>query len=94
MPWDGGVPFFLGNFVTNDGQPHPLCPRQTLKRVLKRAEKMGFTAMVGSEFEFFNFAETPHTWADKKGVGPTPITPGMFGYSLLRANLNCATSTR
>ncbi|MGZ5105399.1 MAG: glutamine synthetase family protein, partial [Usitatibacter sp.] len=27
-------------------------------------------------------------WADKKGVGPTPISPGMFGYSLLRANLN------
>src|SRR5258707_10042518 len=85
---DGGIPFFLGNFVTADGKPHPLCPRQTLKRVLKRAEKMGFTAMVGSEFEFFNFAETPQTWAEKKGVGPTPITPGMFGYSLLRANLN------
>jgi glutamine synthetase len=88
VPWDGGVPFFLGNFVTKDGKPHPLCPRQTLKRVLKRGEKLGFTAMVGSEFEFFNFAETPHTWAEKKGVGPTPITPGMFGYSLLRANLN------
>ena len=88
VPWDGGIPFFLGNFVTHDGKPHPLCPRQTLKRVLKRAEKMGFTAMVGSEFEFFNFSETPQSWADKKGVGPTPISPGMFGYSLLRANLN------
>ncbi|MGZ5088967.1 MAG: glutamine synthetase family protein, partial [Usitatibacter sp.] len=53
-----------------------------------RGEKAGFTAMVGSEYEFFNFAETPQTWADKKGVGPTPISPGMFGYSLLRANLN------
>src|SRR4030095_6200663 len=31
---------------------------------------------------------TPLTWNEKKGVGPTPITPGMFGYSLLRANLN------
>jgi glutamine synthetase len=88
VPWDDNVAFFLGNFVTAQGLPHPACPRQVLKRVLKRAEKMGFTAMVGAEFEFFNFAETPHTWADKKGVGPTPITPGMFGYSLLRANLN------
>jgi glutamine synthetase len=88
VPWDGNVPFFLGNFVTNDGKPHPICPRQVLKRVLKRAEKMGFTAMVGAEFEFFNFAETPHTWAEKKGLAPTPITPGMFGYSLLRSNLN------
>jgi glutamine synthetase len=88
VPWDNNVAFFLGNFVTADGKPHPACPRQVLKRVLARAAKMGFTAMVGAEFEFFNFAETPQTWAQKKGVGPTPISPGMFGYSLLRANLN------
>ncbi len=88
VPWDGNVPFFLGNFVTADGNPHPACPRQVLKRVLRRAEKMGYTAMVGAEFEFFNFAETPQSWAQKKGVGPTTISPGMFGYSLLRANLN------
>src|SRR5688572_9596718 len=88
VPWDGDVPFFLGDFVTAEGKPHPACPRQVLKRVLARAQKMGYTVMVGSEYEFFNFAETPHTWAAKKGVDPTPITPGMFGYSLLRANLN------
>ena len=88
VPWDGDVPFFLGNFVTGDGQPHPACPRQVLRRVLARAEKMGFRPMVGAEYEFFNFAETPHTWAEKKGLPPTPISPGMFGYSLLRANLN------
>jgi glutamine synthetase len=88
VPWDGDVPFFLGNFVTGDGKPHPACPRQVLRRVLARAEKMGFRPMVGAEYEFFNFAETPHTWAEKKGQPPTPISPGMFGYSLLRANLN------
>jgi glutamine synthetase len=88
VPWDNNVDFFLGNFVTADGLPHPACPRQTLKRVLARAEKMGFMAMCGAEYEFFNFAETPHTWADKNGQPPRPITPGMFGYSLLRANLN------
>ena len=88
VPWDGGVPFFLGHFVTSGGKPHPACPRQVLRRVLARAEKMGYVAMVGAEYEFFNFAETPHTWAEKKGQPPTPISPGMFGYSLLRANLN------
>ncbi len=84
VPWDNGVPFFLGEFVNADGSPYPVCPRQTLKRVLKRAEKLGFQAMTGMEFEWFNFAETPQSWAAKKGVGPEPITPGMFGYSLLR----------
>ncbi|MDE2398758.1 MAG: glutamine synthetase [Burkholderiales bacterium] len=84
VPWDAGVPFFLGEFVNADATPHPLCPRQTLRRVLKRAEKLGVKPMAGMEFEWFNFAETPQTWAAKQGVAPEPITPGMFGYSLLR----------
>ncbi len=84
VPWDGNVPFFLGEFVNADGSPYPVCPRQTLKRVLKRAEKLGFAPMCGIEYEWFNFAETPQSWAAKKGVGPETITPGMFGYSLLR----------
>lgn len=91
VPWDGGVPFFLGEFIeTKDGreQPLPICPRQVLKRVLRRAEKLGVVPMCGMEFEWFNFRETPQTWAEKKGVGPTTLTPGMFGYSLLRANAN------
>ena len=89
VPWDSDVPFFLGDFVIDDDgkeKPHPACPRQILKRVLARAEKLGMMPMCGMEFEWFNFAETPQTWAAKKGVGPEPITPGMFGYSLLRAN--------
>jgi glutamine synthetase len=88
VPWEGGVPFFLGHFVKGDGTPYPLCPRQVLRRVLKRAEKMGFAPMCGVEFEFFNFAETSQSWAAKKGVDPTPITSGMCGYSLLRAGQN------
>ena len=86
VPWDNDVDFFLGEFVNIDGSPYPLCPRQTLKKVLKRAEKLGVLPMCGIEFEWFNFAETPQSWAAKKGVGPEPITPGMFGYSLLRMN--------
>jgi glutamine synthetase len=88
VPWDGGIPFFLGEFVTGDGSPHPACPRQTLKRVLGRATKLGLQPMCGLEFEWFNFRETPQSWAAKKGVDPTPLTPGMFGYSLARANEN------
>ena len=91
VPWDGNVPFFLGDFVHQDKgkeAPLPICPRQVLKRVLKRAEKLGMIPMCGMEYEWFNFRETPQSWADKQGVAPTPITPGMFGYSLLRANEN------
>ncbi|MFO0009038.1 MAG: glutamine synthetase family protein [Betaproteobacteria bacterium] len=86
VPWDDQVPFVLGEFVTADGGPYPVCPRQVLRRVLERAGKLGLQPMCGMELEWFNFAETPQSWAEKKGVGPEPITPGMFGYSLLRAN--------
>ncbi len=88
VPWDGGVDFFLGEFINADGSPYPVCPRQTLKRVLQRADKLGLQVMTGMEYEWFNFRETPQSWADKKGVQPQPLTPGMFGYSLLRVNEN------
>ena len=88
VPWDGGVDFFLGEFINPDGSPYPVCPRQTLKRVLRRAEKLGFQVMAGMEFEWFNFRETPQSWAGKQGVNPETLTPGMFGYSLLRVNQN------
>ncbi len=91
VPWDDNVPFFLGEFITHhEGRevPLPICPRQVLKRVLKRAERLGVIPMCGMEFEWFNFRETPQSWAQKQGVGPTTITPGMFGYSLLRAGAN------
>jgi len=91
VPWDDDVPFFLGEFIAQkNGKEVPLsiCPRQLLKRVLKRAEKLGVLPMCGIEFEWFNFAETPQSWAEKGYVRPQTITPGMFGYSLLRANEN------
>ena len=91
VPWDDNVPFFLGEFIAQkNGKEVPLsiCPRQLLKRVLKRAEKLGVLPMCGIEFEWFNFAETPKSWAEKGYVRPETLTPGMFGYSLLRANEN------
>lgn len=88
VPWDGHIDFFLGEFINADGTPYAVCPRQTLKRVLDRAHRMGLQVMTGMEFEWFNFRETPQGWAGKAGVDPEPITPGMFGYSLLRMNTN------
>lgn len=84
VPWDNNVAFFLGDFVNADGGPYPVCPRQTLKRVLDRGRKLGYDVMAGMEFEWFNFRETPASWAAKKGAPPEPLTSGMFGYSLLR----------
>jgi len=89
VPWDDNVPFFLGEFVEGDGaSPLAVCPRQLYKRVLARAEKMGFQVLAGMEYEWFNFRETPKSLADKGYIRPEPISPGMFGYSLIRAAQN------
>ncbi len=86
IPWDDATPMFLGDFVDAAGVPLAVCPRQLLKRVLARAEKAGFQVLAGMEFEWFNFRETPQTFAAKHYVAPEPISPQMFGYSLIRMN--------
>jgi len=88
VPWDDGVPFFLGEFVEADGAPLPVCPRQLYKRVLARADKLGFEVLASMEYEWFNFRETPQSLAQKGYIRPEPISPGMFGYSLIRAGQN------
>ncbi|MEN9835831.1 MAG: hypothetical protein RL011_2024 [Pseudomonadota bacterium] len=85
IPWDQDMPFFLGDFVDDQDRPLPICPRQLLKQILAQAEVAGMYPMVGVEFEWFNFRETPLTLAEKGHMRPQPLTPGMFGYSLMRS---------
>ncbi|MBK7842156.1 MAG: glutamine synthetase [Bdellovibrionales bacterium] len=84
VPWDNNIPFFLGHFLDEQQQPLRVCPRQLLRSVIKRAAALGFFPRVGLEFEWFNFRETPQSLHDKNFDQPEPLTPGMFGYSLLR----------
>lgn len=49
---------------------------------------MNFTALTGVEFEFYNFKETSDTLAQKNGAGLTPLTQGMFGYSITRPSIH------
>lgn len=88
VPWDDKVPFFLGDFWQDADHPLAICPRQTLKRVLKQAAGEGFVVKAGMEFEWFNYRETPQSLADKDYADPEPLTPGMFGYSLIRPGQN------
>ena len=87
IPWENDLPFFLGELNDNKGGPSPVCPRQLLKQVLKDATNMGFTPMFAQEFEWFNFEETPKSANEKGFRDLTPLTPGMFGYSVLRSTL-------
>lgn len=61
-----------------------VCPRSILKRILKRVDNSGYNATAAFEFEFFLFNETPQSLRDKNYHCLQPMTPGNFGYSVLR----------
>lgn len=87
IPWEYDVPFFLGELVDRNGAPSYVCPRQLVKKVLQQAKSMGFIPHFSQEFEWYNFEETPQSASDKQYKDLKPLTPGMFGYSILRSSL-------
>lgn len=84
IPWEPNVAALLCDFRDGAGGPHPACPRSLLKKVVQRAEALGFEPKVGVEFEFFLFRETRDSLQQKHFTGLAPLDPGMFGYSWLR----------
>lgn len=87
IPWENDTPFFLGELTDAEGGPSPVCPRQLLKKTLREANEIGLAPIFAQEFEWFNFRETPHSANEKQFKNLTPLTPGMFGYSILRTSL-------
>lgn len=87
IPWENDVPFVLGEIVDGDGNPAFVCPRQLARKIINEAEQEGYLPYFSQEFEWFNFSETPQSALDKNYKNLTPLTPGMFGYSILRSTL-------
>jgi glutamine synthetase len=85
LPLEGNMLLFLGEFA---GRAEEVCPRATLRRVLQRAAAMGYAAAAAAEYEFFLFSETPASVREKRYRGLTNLTPGYFGYSLLRSSVH------
>jgi glutamine synthetase len=83
-PLEGDMLLFLGNFT---GKMSAVCPRSLLQRVIGKAADMGFTATAAAEFEFFVFDETPQSVRDKGYKNLKNLTPGWFGYSMLRSSV-------
>jgi glutamine synthetase len=85
LPLEGEMLLFLGEF---SGTAEEVCPRAVLRRVLQRASAMGYGALAAAEFEFFIFSETPDSVRDKGYRGLKNLTPGYFGYSILRSGVH------
>src|SRR5687767_8179027 len=85
MPFEDKMIFFLGEFAE---AAEEVCPRGVLRRVLARADQMGYTVNAAAEFEFFMFEETPHSVREKGYRNLRNLTPGFYGYSMLRASVH------
>jgi glutamine synthetase len=89
LPDEENTPFFLGELLPPSGTDfHPICPRNLLKNVLAQAAQRGFEVRLAFEYEFFVFQETPESAREKGYRNLRPLTPGMFGYSVLRTSVN------
>lgn len=89
IPWEDNIPFFLGDFA-HDATLAAVCPRTLLKNIQTQCLEMGFLPMFTQEFEWFNFKEDAQRLNEKEYKHPQPLTPGMFGYSILRPSMNSA----
>jgi glutamine synthetase len=85
LPFEEDLPFFLCELA---GEAEAICPRGLLGSVLRRAEEMGFAASAALEYEFFLFEETPDSVREKGYRDLKPMTPGYFGYSVLRSSVH------
>jgi glutamine synthetase len=85
LPLEGDMLLFLGEF---SGAAEQVCPRAVLRRVLERAAGLGYSASAAAEFEFFVFNETPESVRAKGYRALSTLTPGYFGYSMLRTGVH------
>ena len=84
IPFEPKTALFLAEFA---GRAESVCPRGTLRRVLERAAGMGYAVSAAAEFEFFLFEETPQSVREKGYRHLKTMTPGAFGYSVLRSSV-------
>ncbi len=88
IPWENSTPFFLADFSSDKKYAGSACPRSLLKKVAQECKDLGFKALFAQEFEWFNFRGTPNELHESEFQNLQPISPGMFGYSILRSSLN------
>ena len=83
IPWLEATALVLCDVVWHDGSPVAPSPRQVLLRQVERAADLGFTAMFGSELEFYLLKETYEEAHAKHYRDLTPSVPYILDYHVL-----------
>lgn len=81
IPLEDDMLLFIAEFAE---QAESVCPRAALRKVIEKANDMGFDPFAALEYEFFLFDETPDSIREKNYKDLKPMTPGWFGYSMIR----------
>jgi glutamine synthetase len=85
VPWEERTATVICDFATEAGEPVAVAPRHVMRRVLERAERMGFRAELALEYEFRIWDETPRSLRAKHWRDLTPLSPTTSCYSLARS---------
>ncbi|WP_281613843.1 glutamine synthetase family protein [Flammeovirga sp. SubArs3] len=88
IPWENETPFFLADFSRENKDEETVGPRALLKRIQAKALELGFSPVFSQEFEWFNYRQSSSELYEKDFKKVTPLTEGMFGYSILRSSEN------
>jgi glutamine synthetase len=83
IPWLEATALVLADVLALDGTDVAPSPRQVLKAQVARAEALGYTAMFGSELEFFLFKESYEEAHAKHYRDLTPSVPYILDYHIL-----------
>ncbi len=84
IPWEEGTGAVLADLRTKDGEPHPLCQREAVRRATRRAEAAGYSAKVALEFEIFAARAEPQALAERRYADLLPLSHLQQAYSFQR----------
>ena len=76
----------LCDYYTEHGELLNIAPRTVLKKVIAKANELGFRPYSASELEFYLFDETLKTMNDKQFSNPNVLLPGIHCYNLVRSS--------
>jgi len=77
IPWENNIELYLFDFPEQKQ-----CPRNLLRNIERKANKLNLYPIFGMEYEWYNIKRSTF------GSTNEPITSGMAGYSILRTSEN------
>jgi glutamine synthetase len=88
VPWEVGAAAVVCDYATETGEPLAVSPRQVLRRVVARAESLGYRPKTSAEFEVRLFREDQQSLRKKRFTDLEPLNPGLNCYSIHHASID------